>query len=147
MSQAQTLSAASVQRSNRAAYRKTKRIDFETAHLDVDLVFRPSGKRSAIAEFLQAMHEMLEAERRIDPSMGLLIAAALLIKTFTTLTTNAQGYRDLLELACALEDGGYLGTILNAFEPAELEKFYAELNEAIRMAGENLNEVMDDGGR
>lgn len=130
------LSMSLVKKQDAAKYKDKKRVNFDDAKVDIDVIFRPSKRNLVVAEMLDVLHNALVEKRKMDGGIGLILSNALIIKHFTSIETDAEGYEGLINMLTLLKDGDYLEKIMNAFEQTQLETMYEELNKAILMTKE-----------
>ncbi|MCM3274165.1 hypothetical protein [Paenibacillus elgii] len=133
---AKNLSMSLVKKQDAQKYKERKRVNFDDAKVDVDVVFRPSKRNLVVAETLDVLQNALVENKKMDGATGIAISTALIIKHFTSIETDAEGYDGLLNMLTLLKDGDYLEKITGAFEQDELEKMFEELNKAIHITKE-----------
>lgn len=133
------LSAQMVKRQNNQIYKHKKRIILGNYKLDIETVFRPSKIKVVIAEFMETLEQAVKDGKKIDVGIGLALSTVLVIKHFTSLVTDANGYDGLLELLTILHDGEYTDTILEAFEKEQLEKMFGELGKVLDVLNQQID--------
>ncbi|NEW08221.1 hypothetical protein GK047_19660 [Paenibacillus sp. SYP-B3998] len=138
------LSVAVVKKQNAQMYKDKKTIHFENAKLLVDIVFRPSKKSLVIAEMLDVLKEAMLENQKIDSAKGIALSTMLIIKHFTSIETDAQGYNGLLDMLVQLNDGEYTPKIIESFEQIELEKMFSELSNSMELVKKQLDNDFGD---
>ncbi|TVX97966.1 hypothetical protein [Cohnella terricola] len=139
------LSAAEITKQVDVKYKKTKRVQFEDGHtIDIEMLFRPSKKDALIVELMELLQSSYEKEKKVDAAVGIGLTIALVVKCFTSLETDAQSCEELLSLIRTLKDGGYLDTILAAFEQTELDSIFNDLKIAIDKVNHGIKLAMQE---
>ena len=139
------LSMSQVNQENAAKYKDLKRVSFDGAKIDIDVRFRPSKRTTAVSELLNVLQEAFKNNKKIDASIGVGISTSIIIKNFTSIETDAEGYDGLLALLAALKDASYLDKIVESFNEDELNTMLNEMNEAIqKVVAEFNNSVQED---
>ncbi|MCI1763636.1 hypothetical protein [Heyndrickxia oleronia] len=125
------LSLNQIKKQNTQKFKDKKRVQFDNAKLDIDLVFRPSKKNQLFTEFMEVVVEGLQNKKVFDTEVILALSVMLAIKHFTSIETNAEGYDGLLEMMSILDDGEYTKKILEEFNKTELENLLLELRQIV----------------
>lgn len=137
------LSMSLVKKQDAAKYKDKKRVNFDDVKVDVDVVFRPSKRNLVVAEMLDVLHNALVEKRKMDGGIGLIISNALIIKHFTSIETDAEGYEGLISMLTLLKDGEYLEKIMSAFDKEQLEIMYEEINQGILITKEIIDKEVE----
>ncbi|RXZ83373.1 hypothetical protein EBB07_06045 [Paenibacillaceae bacterium] len=132
------LSLQAVKTENTKRYKDKKRIQFDQAKLDVELVFRPSKRDEVIAEYISVFQDAIKNGTALNESGLFAVTAALIVKHFTSLETNAATYPELIELLAALKDGDYLDKILGSFDELELQRMIEQFSQANTLITEEM---------
>jgi hypothetical protein len=96
-----------------------------------------------IRELVEAMQEYEKSGNKVDMYVIGGLLSVLIIKHFTSIDTNAEGYKGLLEMLQLLNDGDYTGKILSSFDREELQSVFDEAAKSFEMASQVMNEFLD----
>ncbi|MBD2846439.1 hypothetical protein IDH44_14655 [Paenibacillus sp. IB182496] len=140
-----------IERRNDSEYREHRRLNLnDEVKLDIARRFKPSVRDDVVADYLAAIQDAAQRGLPLSERGLLAVAAALIIKHFTSLRTNATGYAELATLLAKLQDSGYLEPILAAFDPEELEQMNRQIQRANELLTEELEKAVayrrDEGG-
>jgi hypothetical protein len=138
------LSMSLVKKQDAQKFKDKKRVNFDNAKVDVDVVFRPSKRGVVVAEMMEVIQQAFTEQKKIDAGIGIAISTMLIIKHFTSIETDASDYDGFLEMTKLLNDGDYTSKILESFEPSELEKMFEELNTTLNMVTNEIDKVLEE---
>ncbi|ALS22312.1 hypothetical protein [Paenibacillus naphthalenovorans] len=124
-------------------FKDKKKVIFDGVSVDIDVVFRPSRRNLLTAEFMDIVHTALIDNKKIDSGVVLALGTALIIKHFTSIETDAEGYDGIMEMLDYLKDGGYLEKIISSFEGKELETIFEEIEKTFKFVTQELKKEVD----
>lgn len=139
--QQKNLSLTTLKKQNAKTYKDKKQIHFANGDkLDIDVVFQPTKIESVIQETLEILTKVAERkDKDIDAGTWLVVTMASVIKTFTSIETDAVGFDGLIELSVALKNAEYYDQIVSAFDQVELEKTFMKINDALQLVNQQIN--------
>lgn len=127
-------------------FKSKKRIKFyDNTRLDVDVIFNPVKLENATKELLYLIQEMVEGGYVIDdPKVMNDVMSTIMIKHFTSIETDAEGYYRLLELCLTLKKEQYYDSIVSALPITEKEKLYNLFEKGIMHVVDSVKKAKED---
>ncbi|MMZ53732.1 hypothetical protein D1872_155330 [compost metagenome] len=131
MAKAKTLNLENIKKEVNKKFKETKKVIFESGEIVVDCHFRQTKKNVLIAELMGAIKEAALQNIELKDVSVINLVGALMVKHFTNLKCNVDGYDELISFNSVLADGGYLKPIMEAFDIGERTKLMEEVNNSI----------------
>ncbi|WP_019420060.1 hypothetical protein [Paenibacillus sp. OSY-SE] len=144
MAQLKNLTLTQVKKETNEKYKPKKQVVFDNnTKVDVETVFRPSRKNKLKAELLRILTEALTTKQPFDAGLILGLETMLAIKYFTSLKTDAETFEQYMEMLHLLNDGDYTEKILDAFEIDELHMLFEELDAALGVFNQAIDQELE----